>query len=173
MNITAVELKDRIGELLDVLRRDIEQMEYNISILTKLRMLVVKHDNSALEEMLEGIRSRVEQYEKQNSDRNLARQRLAEFFNCGTESITLSKLQKIAPIEQRSLIASMKNELTDLVNRLAAEYKSTAALMSELARFNRMLLDSIFERSQPQSLIYNSSGTARRQSDAAFMSFEL
>ena len=173
MNLAAVELNDRIGELLDVLRREIEQMEYNLSILTKLRMLVVKHDNPALEAMLEAIRYQAGKYEKQNSDRNLARQRLAEFFNCGTENITLSKLQKIAPSEQQSLIASVKEQLSDLVNRLTVEYKSTAALMSELARFNRVLLDSIFQRSQLQNLTYNASGIPRRNSEAAFMSFEL
>jgi hypothetical protein len=168
-----IELEKKVNELLDVLRDDIENMKQNLQKLNKLRLLVVKRDNAALETMLNQIRAEAGLHEANESRRKAARGRIGEILKCKPDQVTLSRLEGFVADEQKIEIGQIQTELRNLIRKLSGEHKSTIALMAELERFNRLLLDNIFEKTKVQSVTYNPSGTATRYGDSAFVSFHL
>ncbi len=169
----SVEFEKRVNDLLDVLRDDIWQMEQNIQKLKRLQVLVIKRDTASLEKMLEEIRIASDQCTDNEFKRRTARDEVAEILMCKPEQITLSNLEGMVPQEQQVIIFNTKAQLQDLVRRMSAEHKNTVLLMAELERFNRLMLDTILGKKEPQNRTYNSGGIARSYGSAAFVSFQL
>ncbi len=173
MNNTVVQIEDKVRELLDVLEKDIEHIEQNLSRLSELRALVVKRDNASLEELLNRIRADVQEYEANEMNRKLIREQLAGILGCECEQVTLSRLEEIVSQDNRAVIAQCKSRLSTLVKQLGAEHKSTMMLISDLSRFNKLLLDSIFDKSRLGGTTYNAGGSAQQHETAAFLSFQI
>lgn len=173
MNSAIIEIEDKVRELLGVLEKDIEHIEQNLARLSELRAFVVKRDNASLEELLGRIRADAQKYEANETNRELIREQLAGILGYKREQVTLSKLEEIVSQESKAEISRCKSRLSALVKQLGAEHKSTMMLISDLSRFNRVLLDSIFEKSRPGVTTYNSGGSAQQQNDAAFLSFKI
>lgn len=173
MNNTLVQIEDKVRELLDVLEKDIEHIGQNLSRLGELRALVVKRDDASLEKLLNRIRTDAQKYEANEMNRKLIREQLAGILGCGCEQITLSRLEEIVSQDSRAVIAQYKSRLGTLVKQLGKEHKSTMMLISDLSRFNKLLLDNIFDKSRLGGAAYNSGGTAQQQNDAAFVSFQI
>jgi len=66
----------------------------------------------------------------------------------------------------------MQTELKALTGELKKEHLRTALLLSECARFNSLLLRSIFDLGQTGAVYYNSNGATKRQMDTAFMNLQ-
>lgn len=173
MIIQSIEFSKRVNELLDVLRDDIGRMERNVQKLKRLQVLVIKRDIASLEKMLNEIKTESDDYTDNEQRRKSARAELAEILMCEAGQITLSRLEKLVSEEQRVIVFQTKAQLQDLVRRLSAEHKNTVSLMSELERFNRLMLDTILGRAESRQLTYNSGGATRYYGDAAFVSFQL
>lgn len=174
MNNTMVQIEDKVRELLDVLEKDIKHIEQSLSRLSELRALVVKRDNTSLEKLLNQIRADAQEYEANEMSRKLVREQLADILGCDYKQVTLSRLEEIVSKDSRAVIAQYKSRLSTWIKQLGKEHKSTMMLISDLSRFNKVLLNSIFEKSRPDDgTTYDAGGTAQRQSDAAFLSFQL
>jgi hypothetical protein len=173
MNNTAVQIEDKVRELLDVLEKDIGHIEQNLSRLSELRAFVVKRDNDSLEKLLDRVRTDVQEYEANEMNRRFVREQLADILGCDYKQVTLSRLERIVSKDSRAVIAQCKSRLSTLVRQLGAEHKSTMMLISDLSRFNRVLLNSMFDKSRIGDMTYNAGGAAQQQSDAAFLSFQL
>ncbi|MHC4417728.1 MAG: flagellar export chaperone FlgN [Planctomycetota bacterium] len=169
----AVKLEpDKIDELLVCLDRDIEHMEESLQRLDELRALVVKRDDATLSKLLEGIQAESDDYAANESRRQCIRKELARALGCGFEQVTLSKLEAVLGNEQRAEVAGRKAMLKSLVEKLRKEHLSTALLLSECAKFNGRLLRSVFNFVRAGTVTYNSDGSAKRQTDAAFMNLQ-
>lgn len=169
---TATEIEDKVDELLTCLDKDIQHIQESLSLLNRLRSLVIKRDDVALNKLLEIIQAESNSYRRHESNRQSIRNELANALGCNTEQMTLSMLEVRLPKEKKAQVIQKKAKLMSLITELKKEYLSTALLLSECARFNNLLLKSIFEIGSTGTVYYNSNGTAKRQTDTAFVNLQ-
>lgn len=172
MKTTAVGIEDKVDKLLVCLDKDIQHIEQNLSQLNELRGLVIKRDDVALGKLLEGIQARADSYKNHELYRQSIRKELASAFGCNPEQMTLSVLEATLPKAKRIQITQMKAKLRSLIEGFKKEHLSTALLLSECARFNNLLLKSIFDIGKTETVYYNSNGATRRQSDMTFVNLQ-
>lgn len=172
MRTGAIEIEDKINELVVCLDKDIEHIQKNLSNLDRLRALVIKRDDAALSRLLENIQAESENYKKHELYRQSIRKELAEFFDCAVGEMTLSKLALSITEAERVRIIQRKEKLRALVEKLRIEYASTARLLTECARFNNMLLKSIFDIGNADMVYYGANGMTKTQSESAFVNMK-
>ena len=172
MKATSDGIEEKVDELLACLDKDIQHIEQNLSQLNELRSLVIKREDVALGKLLESIRAGEESYRNHELYRQSIRKELAIAFDYNTEQMTLSVLEATLPKAKRAQISQMKTKLRSLIEECKKEYLSTTLLLSECARFNNMLLKSIFDIGRTETVYYNSNGAARRQSEMAFVNLQ-
>ena len=76
------------------------------------------------------------------------------------------------PKERKAQVAEKKAKLRSLTNELKEEHLSTAMLLSDCARFNSLLLKSVFDLGKTETVTYNSNGSTKRQTDTAFVNLQ-
>ena len=173
MKASTIELEEKVDELLVCLETDRRHMRESLSDLNALRSLVIKRDDTGLEKLLENIRAKAGRYADHESHRRSMRKELADVLCCDFEQMTLSTLRAHLPEGKSQRVAQMQKQLRELTAELKKEHFHTASLLSECARFNSLLLRSIFDLSQTGAVYYDSSGATRRQTDTAFMDLKL
>jgi hypothetical protein len=169
MKATAIEIEEKIDELLAVLDRDIQHIQESLSWLNELRSLVVKHDNTTLGKLLESIQAESESYKCNELKRQSIRRELATAFGCSLEQMTLSALEAELGGEKRVQVADRRAVLKALTGQLKKEHLSTSLLLSDCARFNSVLLKSIFDICKTGTITYDSNGSTKRQTDGGFV----
>ena len=172
MRAAEIPIEDKVDQLLACLDKDSRHIEQNLSQLNELRRLVIKRDEAALARLLESIRAESDSYRSHESERQSIRRELGEILGCDVRQMTLSALQASLPKAKRTQVTKMKARLRSLIEEFKKEHLSTALLLSECARFNNLLLKSIFEIGNPEMVYYNSNGTAKRQTDTAFVNLQ-
>lgn len=173
MKSAAVTIEDKVDELVDCLDKDCQHILETLSEINELRALVIKRDDAALSKMLESIQTKSEDYRKNESKRQLIREELANALGYSMEQVTLSSLETSLHGTTRIKIAERNTRLKSLIEELRREHFSTALLLKECARFNNLLLESIFNLGKKEVVCYDSRGATRRQSDTAFINFQL
>ena len=173
MEATSIGIEDKIDELLAVLDTDIRHIQQNLSYLNELRSYVIKRDDAALSKLLELIRGRSDSYQSNELKRQSVRKELAGALGWSLEQVTLTALVSGLSREKREQVTRKKEELSSLIKDLKKEHLSTALLLSECARINRMLLKEIFNLGNSGTVYYGSNGAAKRQSDMAFVNLQL
>ncbi|MHC4740007.1 MAG: flagellar export chaperone FlgN [Planctomycetota bacterium] len=163
---------DKIGELLAILDRDIEHIQDSLLRLDKLRTLLIKPNNESLDRLLENIQADSDSYAANETKRQSIRRELAATLGCDVEQMTLSKLETHLEGQEKDQIVEKKTKLKLLTEELKKEHLSTAMLLSDCARFNSLLLKTIFDFGKAGTVYYNSNGSAKRQSDAAFVNLQ-
>jgi uncharacterized coiled-coil protein SlyX len=169
MKATAIEIEGKVDELLVVLDKDIQHIQDSLSRLNELRSLVIRRDDAGLGKLLESIQSESDDYKIHELKRQSIRKELAIAFGCNLEQMTLSRLEAILAEEKKVQVAKRKKKLRSLTEELKKEHLSTALLLSECARFNSLLLKSIFGFGKAGMIIYSSDGSTKRQADTAFV----
>ncbi len=172
MKAATIEIEEKVDELLACLDTDVKHIQESLSNLDELRSLVIKRDDTALGKLLENIQARANQYSNNESNRQSIRKDLANTLGCDIEQMTLSKLTSCLPEAERERLTQMQTKLRALSGELKKEHFSTAMLLSECARFNSLLLRSVFDLSQTGAVYYNSNGATKRQIDTAFMNLQ-
>ena len=172
MKTTAIEVS-KIDELVAALDRDIQHIEGTLLQLNELRSLVIKRNDDALGKLLGEIQAETGSYKKHELERQSIREELAGVLGCKLEEMTLSTLETVLPEEQKAQVAERKTKLRSLIVELKKEHLSTALLLSECTRFNRLLLKGIFDLGRGETAYYGSDGSTKRQSDTAFVNLKL
>jgi len=172
MKPAAIIIEDKVDELLACLDEDIRHIERSLSQLNEMRKLVIKRDDIALGKLLQSIQSESDCYKCNELKRQLIRRELANVFGFTVEQMTLSVLEISGPESKRVQIAERKEQLKSMINEYKKEHLGTAMLLSECARFNNLLLKSIFDFRKTEGVCYDSSGTAERESDTAFVNLQ-
>jgi len=165
--------QDNIDRLLNVLDTDIENICQNLSAMNQLKSSVIKRDSDCLAQLLKKIQADSSGHKNNESKRKSIRKELAHSLGCPVEKITLTRLAQMLPEEKKSLIVERKEKLTELLNQLKNEYHATAVLLSECARFNRILLKTLFNNKTAETITYDADGSARRYFDSAFVNMKL
>ena len=172
MRATAIEIEDKVDELLAVLDKDSGHIQESLLKLNELRSLVIKRDDAALGKLLESLQTESDSYRSHELKRQSIRQDLANALGFNLEQMTLSALEASLPKEKRAQVTRRKAELESLIKKLNKEHLSTALLLSECTRFNKLLLKSIFGLGKNDVVYYNSNGATRRQTDMAFVNLQ-
>jgi hypothetical protein len=172
MKATTISIEDKVDELLLVLDEDIRHIQQSLSRLNELRSLVIKRDDVSLGKLLELIRSESEGYRKHELQRQSIRKELAAALGCGFGQMTLSTLEADLPKEKKEQVTEKKAKLNSLIKELKKEHLSTALLLSECARINKMLLNSVFNFGNTGTVYYGSNGATKRQNDTAFVNLQ-
>lgn len=173
MKTSAFEIEDKVDELLICLDKDIENLQKNLSNLDELRSLVIKHDDVALGQLLEKIRAESDSYKKHEINRQSIIEQLSKYFNCNIKDVTLSKLGEFVPEAKKNHIIQSRIKLKTLTGKLRKENSRTALLLSECARFNKLLLKSIFNIGNTEAVFYNANGAARKRDERAFVNLQI
>jgi hypothetical protein len=172
--MVVLEIEGKVDKLLTCLDVDIQQIKQNISFLDEMRSLIIKRDDVALGKLLEKVQETSEGYIENETNRHSARKELADFLGVDLEQVTLSKIEESLPDTSKNKVIETREHLRLLIEELRKEYSSTIMLVSECARFNRLLLKSIFDLGKAGSCSYDARGTARRHdADAAMMNLKL
>ena len=173
MKATATEIDDKVDKLLTCLDKDSQHIQESLSQLNKLRSYVIKRDDSGLSKLLKTIQAETSSYRNHESKRQTIRKELANALGCNTEQMTLSALEARLPKGKKDQIIKKKAKLMSLINELKKEHLSTILLLSECARFNNLLLKSIFDLGRTGAVYYNSNGATKQQTDMAFVNLHL
>jgi len=172
MKATAIEIEDKVDELLAALDKDSRHIQESLLKLNELRSLVVKRDDAALSRLLESIQADSDSYRSHELKRQSIQKDLADALGCNLEQMTLSALEASLPEEKKAQVTRMKAKLKSLITELRKEYLSTTLLLSECTRFNNLLLKSIFDLGKSDVVYYNSNGATNRQNDTAFVNLQ-
>jgi len=172
MKTAAIEIEDKVDQLLTVLDRDIEHIRDTLLRLNELCSLVVRRDEASLHKLLESIQSNSNSYKENEQKRRLLREELAMASDCSFEQMTLSRLEAGLSGERKAKVTQRKTELQTLAGELQKEHLSTTMLLSECARFNSMLLRSMLHVGRAGTITYNPNGSAERQSSSAFVNLQ-
>ena len=172
MKSTATEIEDKVDELLTCLDKDSQHIQKSLSLLNRLRSLVIKRDDAGLNRLLEIIQAESNSYRSHESKRQSIRNELANALGCNTEQMTLSMLEARLSKEKKAQVIKKKAKLMSLIKELKKEYLNTALLLSECARFNNLLLKSVFDLGKTGAVYYNSNGATKRQTDTAFVNIQ-
>ena len=172
MKAATIEIEEKVDELLVCLKTDVRHIQESLSNLNELRSLVIKRDDAALERLLENIRAESNRYANHESSRQSMRKELAGILGCNFEQVTLSALKAYLPEAKREQVTQVQTELKALTRELKKEHFRTSLLLSECARFNSLLLRSVFDLGQTGAVYYNSNGATKRQMDTAFMTLQ-
>lgn len=163
----------RVDELVGVLDADIQHLERALLQLDSLRSSLIKRDDRALSALLADIQGQIDQHAANERRRQDLRTDLARSLGCPAGDLTLSVLRSRVPDSRRSLLADRQKTLASLVKRLKREYTLTVALVSDCARFNRLLVRAIFGTGDERGTTYGAAGTATRRTNAAMVSLKI
>ncbi|MHC4060248.1 MAG: hypothetical protein ACYSR6_01380 [Planctomycetota bacterium] len=166
---TPTEIEDKVTELMVVLDKDVRHIQESLSRLVELRGLVIKRDDDTLSKLIDKIRCESERYAANELKRQSIRKKLAVALGCSVEQMTLSRLQVALPKEKSAQVARIKTELSSLTRELRKEHLSTTLFLSECARLNSLLLNSVFGLGKAGALVYDSNGAPMPQTEKAFV----
>ena len=169
MSTAAIEIEDAVDKLLAVLDEDIRHIRNSLATLDGLRRSVIKRDDASLRKLLEDAQSESSIYKNNEAKRQQLREELALALNCTPGQMTLSRLQAESSGEKKDQVAERKIELQELIDKLKKEHAGTMMLLSDCARFNSMLLKSIFQLGATGEITYSPQGAVQRQINTAFV----
>ncbi len=140
--------------------------------LDTLRAAVIRRDENALEELSGQVQHESVRKTQQEQSLQILRQKLAAVLHCKAEAVCLSRFSEYLPSEERQAMSSRQKALQELVRRLNNELCATDSLLRECARFNRLLLNSLFGNSE-QSATYDARGVNRWSVQGSLMNMRL
>lgn len=172
MNNAAIEIEDAVDKLLAVLDEDIRHIRKSLSTLDDLRHSVIKRDDVSLRKLLEGAQSESSSYKNNETKRRLLREELALALDCAPGQMRLSRLEMELSGEKKAQVAERRIKLRALIEKLKKEHVSTMMLLADCARFNSMLLKSVFKLGATGEITYSPKGSVQRQINVAFVDLQ-
>ena len=173
MKTKAIGIEQKVDALLICLDKDVEHLQTGISRLHEMRRWIIKRDDVALGKLLEEIRTETDEYGRHERNRQSIRRELAAALGYDLRQMTLSVLETILPKVQKGQIAEKRNKIKYLIEEFRKEHSGTAIILSECARFNNSLLQTIFDLGKVNSLCYNSNGAAKQQTHVGLINLQL
>ena len=159
--VRSKEILRKTEELVAVLETDVRHIQESLTLLDRLRSLLVKHDETGLQELLQQLRAEADAYASVEARRQRLRRHLAALLDVPTDELTLSRLAGALPAALGQSVACQRKALRDLVDRLGREYRSTSLLLADCVRFNSALFRAVFQQGKNETVVYGATGEAR------------
>lgn len=164
--MTSSQIETKVDALVTALDEDIRNTEATLSRLDELRTLIIKRDDAALEQLLNGLRHEAESRSPGIERREAIRKELAAELGCDIGTVTLSALKRVLRGPRRQAVADRQTRLKALIAQLKREYALTTALVVDCARFNRSLMRVFFGMDVKGKTTYNARGAVSQRTDA-------
>jgi hypothetical protein len=173
MSTTALDIERWVLELLIVLKQESDAMALVETWLEQLRERVMERDEAALERLLKEIQAKQGLRPEPEQRRQQIRLELASALGVPFEQMTLTRLKGLLTGELQNQVSRMRDQLQSQTETLRVQHQGTVMLLADCARFNRLLLNSIFEKSHQTMTTYTPRGNAqhKRSSDLVNMQF--
>ena len=166
-------LEVKVDALLAILDDDIRHVEATISHLDRLRALLIKREDRALEQLLGELPEHEQAQARTEQRRQALRRELADELGYGAQRLTLSALQRALSGPRRAAVADRQTQLKSRLGQLKREYTLTHALVAECARFNRSLMRVFFGADADRKATYGATGVVQHQTGAGLVSLHL
>lgn len=165
MRMTSEQILDDVNKFLETQTRYVEE---TLERLDQLRAAVIRRDEGALEQMSAEVRNESQRKTQYDRAMQALRQRLSVFLDCPVEKVCLSRLFERLDSETRSPMCRRQAALQSQIRRLNNEVRATESLLHECARFNRLLLSSLFGN-RLQSVTYDARGVSQSNLQGSLM----
>jgi flagellar biosynthesis/type III secretory pathway chaperone len=160
-----------VAEMVALLDEEIHLMEQRLAQMDATRQAIVRRDDNALDRLL--LEAETIQNTQTATDLKLraVRQTLAEAFGCRMGEMKLSWLLERLSDEQRPQIEYRRQQIVLLAEQLRQRHLETALLLSECARINRLVLESLFPEADNVQT-YGTQGQTSWQMEAGLVDTE-
>ncbi len=165
-------IHQKVNQLLAVLDEDIEHLTTARERLRQMREAVIKRDEAALRNILEQANTANQAYQQVPRKRARARAALARQLDCPPENLNLTALAGYLDAETRQQVLDKQKQISELMAQIGPEHTTTLLLLRECARFNTILIRSIFG-SGKESVTYSSSGQSRWEAQKGFVNYKM
>ncbi|MCE5186742.1 MAG: hypothetical protein LLF76_11525 [Planctomycetaceae bacterium] len=165
--MTTTIIQQVLNEVYRFLDTQTAYVEATLERLDHLRAAVIRRDENALQQMFEQVQQESGRKVQYAQAVQMLRQKLANLLNCPIEEIRLSAISTRLEPQAAREVSMRQAALQTLVRRLTNELTATQALLRECARFNRLLLNSMFGRQHAAT--YDAHGMSRSNVQGGLM----
>lgn len=160
-----------VDELVKLLDEEIELLETRCAQLAKLSKAMSRRDDETMETLLDDIEKTQELQIRTDSRLHAARHALAESFGWSLEQTRLAKLIEELPDQFASEVDYRRKRIVLLSDQLKRRHMETVVVVTECARVNRLLLESLFPQTQSVTT-YGTQGKSSWQLDVGLVDVE-
>ncbi|MCP4452561.1 MAG: flagellar protein FlgN [Planctomycetes bacterium] len=173
MSTAALDIERSVLALLIVLKQESEAMAQVETWLSQLQERVVQRDESALEGLLKEIQTQQRSMPELERKRQQIRLELAGVLGIPFEEMTLTRLMRLLKGEIQNQVSRMRDQLQSQTQALRVQHRGAVMFLTDCARFNRQLLNSVFDNVHQDVTTYSPRGNAERKrtSDLVNMQF--
>ena len=162
---------EQMERLTSLLGQEEALLSLRRSQLDSLCAAIVDRDDDAVERLLEQVEQAQQLHANTDEKLNALRRELAEQLACPIERVRVSALIDELDSPEREALARQRDRIVELAEALQLQHLRTVMLLSECARINRLLLESLFPKSEGV-LTYTASGQDPWQPDAGLFDAE-
>ena len=122
-----------------------------------------------MQDLMGDLRGGAEVHAENERQREAIRRDLADELHCDTAEMTLSMLKNRLSGPRQEAVVERQTRLMRLSLDLKREYALTARLLSDCARFNRLMMNVFFGTSGKGQMTYGANGATKRQGGASLV----
>ena len=137
---------DLVDELTALLDEEIELLELRCSQLGTLTSATLERNDDVLETVLREIEKTQQRQVATDLKLQALRDAFAEALGWSVEEMRLSQLADSLPPAQGSAVRYRRRQIVLLSDKLKRQHIETVVVVTECARVNRMLLESLFPK---------------------------
>jgi hypothetical protein len=172
MNRHALEIERWVLELLIILKQESDAMTEVEAWLQQLREKVIQRDESALDLLLKDIRGKRTLLPELEVKRQAIRQELSTVLGLPFEQVTLTRIESLLTGELQHQVSHMKARLQSQTRALHVQHQGAIMFLMDCARFNRLLLNSVFENIPQSTTTYTHRGNAEHTRSSALVNMQ-
>ncbi|HUT02244.1 MAG TPA: flagellar export chaperone FlgN [Phycisphaerae bacterium] len=139
---------DPTDELARLLEAESALLDLRRSQLASLCGAIIDRDDEAVERLLDQVERAQELQSATDRELDVLRRQWAERLGCPPEEVKLSRLIAALPEPLRGALAEQRQQIIERAEGLQREHMRTVMVLTECARINRLLLESLFPESQ-------------------------
>ncbi|MCF7972293.1 MAG: hypothetical protein K9N55_00600 [Phycisphaerae bacterium] len=172
MSRHALEIERWVLDLLIVLKQESEAMTQVETWLSQLRESVIQRNESCLDGLLKEIQARRGLMPELEARRQGIRLALTTVLDLPFEQVTLTKLESLLTGELQHQVSCMKTQLQSQTRMLRAQHQGAVMFLMDCARFNRLLLNSVFDKSHQSMTTYTHRGNPEHTRSSALVNMQ-
>ena len=161
-----------IGELESVLDEEILLLEQKRRQLEDMGGAILDRDDDSLGRSLEEAEQTTQRQQAADLRLQALRNTFAEVLNLPAKQVRLSDIAETVDQAQRQTIEYRRQQIILLAEEVQKKHLETALLLSECARINQLMLESLFPQHQEAST-YRPDGRELSDTDASLLDTEL
>ena len=160
-----------IDELIKMLDREVDLLDLRCVQLAGLSRASIERDDETMESLLTEIENTQLRQESTDREMDALRRGLAGLLGWPVARTRLGNLAEVLSGPRREAVAARRTCIAALIEQLRRQHMSTALVVAESARINRMLLESLCPQSR-RVTTYGVGGESSWRPDAPLVDVE-